>query len=156
LQGWKLTLNFGCMVETETKLGLAAEVLDTFGHARLPVKGLSMLPAMWPGDLLEIQRHDPAEIGRGDVVVFRRDGRLVVHRVVRNGSNCLVTRGDHLTQQDAPVPLAEVLGRVTAIERRNRRINPRLTARTRMLSWLLGRSEFCTRLAMSLHRRLQA
>lgn len=139
-------------VESDAKLALAAEVLATFGEVRLPVTGISMLPVMWPGDLLEIRRQDPAAIRRGDVVVFRRDGRLVVHRVIRNNGRHLLTHGDHVTRPDAPVPLTEVLGCVVAIERRHRRFEPRLTARARMLSWLLSRSEFCTRVALHLAR----
>jgi len=135
---------------TTFKYSLAVEILRTIGQARLPVTGISMLPVMWPGDLLEIERRDPATMQRGDVVVFRRDGRLVVHRVLRNVGNQLLTRGDHLTRPDAPVPHSEVLGCVLAVERGSRRLDPRLTVRRRTLSWLLSRSEFGTRVALRL------
>jgi signal peptidase I len=140
------------MQTSDGKYELASEVLDIFGHARLPVTGISMLPAMWPGDSLEIVRQESAAIRRGDVVVFRRDGRFVVHRVIQKNGDRLLTQGDHLTRPDAPVPLSEVLGCVAAIERGGRRMHPRLTAWTRMVSWVLSRSEFCTRVAMHLAR----
>src|SRR5208282_774814 len=68
---------------------LAAEVLRSFGRLRLRVVGASMLPAVWPGDLLSVRSDDAAEAHPGDIVVFKREGRLVTHRVVevrRQGS----------------------------------------------------------------------
>jgi hypothetical protein len=134
------------VVET-VKLDLAAEVLATFGQARLPVTGTSMFPCMRPGDLLEIRRPSAA-IQTGDAVVFERHGRLVVHRVVHRTGDLLIPRGDRLRHPDAPVSAAAILGCVTAIERRGRRIAPRLTPLQRGISALLSRTEFGTRAAL--------
>ena len=38
------------------KFDLAVEVLRSFGTAKLPVTGASMLPSFWPGDILEVHR----------------------------------------------------------------------------------------------------
>ena len=48
------------------------------------VSGDSMLPTLKPGDLLLIERHayDQAEPDRGDIVVARQPGCLIVKRVV--------------------------------------------------------------------------
>jgi signal peptidase I len=136
------------------KLDLAAEVLASFGEARLPVSGSSMFPAMWPGDLLEVRR--PAEpIQTGDVVLFERHGRLVVHRVVGQTGHHLITRGDRVRHPDAPVPASDILGHVTAIKRRGRRINPRLTPLQRIVSSVLRRTEFGTRVALHLVRMVR-
>jgi hypothetical protein len=82
------------------KFDLAVEVLRSFGTAKLPVTGASMLPSFWPGDILEVHRQSAAAILPGEVVVFRRERRLVAHRVVEKlhhqGSTLLVTRGDRL------------------------------------------------------------
>ena len=137
------------MVET-VKLDLAAEVLASFGQARLPVTGSSMFPCMRPGDLLEIRRPSAA-IQTGDVVVFERHGRLVVHRVHRvegPSGDLLITRGDRLRHPDAPVSAAAILGCVTAIERRGRPISPRLTPFERVVSSVLRHTEFGTRAAL--------
>jgi len=61
---------------------LAAEVLHNFGRLRLRATGASMLPVVWPGDTLLVQSHDSAAVLPGDMVLFRRYGRLVAHRVV--------------------------------------------------------------------------
>lgn len=134
------------MVEA-LKLDLAAEVLASFGAVRLPVTGSSMFPCMQPGDILEIRR--PAgPIQTGDVVLFESHGRLVVHRVLAHNGDLCVTRGDRLRHPDDPVPAAAILGRVAAIERRGRRIAPRLTFWPRMASTVLRYTEFGTRLAL--------
>ena len=137
------------MVET-VKLDLAAEVLASFGQARLPVTGSSMFPCLRPGDLLEI-RGPTGVIQTGEVVVFERCGRLVVHRVhrvVNRNGDLLITRGDRLRYPDAPVSAAAILGCVTAIERRGRRIAPRLTLLCRIVSSILRHTEFGTRAAL--------
>jgi len=136
------------------KLDLAAEVLASFGQARLPVTGSSMFPCMQPGDLLEIRR--PAgPIQTGDVVVFQRHERLVVHRVVGQTGDLLVTRGDRLRYPDAPVFAVEILGCVAAIERRGRRITPRLTVWCRIVSSVLRYTEFGTRVALYFARMVR-
>jgi signal peptidase len=134
------------LVET-IKLDLAAELLATCGQARLPVTGSSMLPALWPGDLLDV--HRSSAIRPGDVVVYRHHGRLVAHRVVAQTGDTIVTQGDRLKYPDAPMPAAEILGCVVRVERRGQLIR---THKRRMLSWVLSKSEFCTRAALYLHR----
>jgi len=136
------------------KLDLAAEVLASFGQARLPVTGSSMFPSMQPGDLLEIRR-SAGPIQTGDVVVFERHGRLVVHRVVGQTGDLLITRGDRVRYPDAPVPAAAILGCVTTIERRGRRIAPRLTLLRRIVSAVLRRTEFGTRVALHFARMVR-
>ena len=61
---------------------LAAEVLRSSGKLRLRANGASMLPAVWPGDILHVRRQGVAEALPGDIVLFGREGRLVAHRVV--------------------------------------------------------------------------
>jgi Peptidase S24-like len=141
----------------ELKRGLFLEVLRSFGAARLAVTGTSMLPAIWPGDVLEVRRQGMDEVRRGDVVLFRRDGRLVVHRVVETldseGGNLLVTRGDRQRATDSPISNEEILGRVTKVLHGNRRKVPRLNFACRAGAWILSRSEFLTRVLVHLSNR---
>ena len=136
----------------EVKNDLFLEVLRSFGEAKLAVTGASMLPAIWPGDVLEVRQQSMGEVLPGHIVLFGREGRLFAHRVVektgRQDRAFLVTRGDCLGKPDPPVCPEELLGRVTTIVRGNRRIVPRLTCWGRVASWLLRRSDFCTRVLM--------
>ena len=142
---------------SEVKQSLAVEVLRRFGEARLRVTGSSMLCAMWPGDLVAVRRQEMGEIRRGHVVLFVRDGRFFVHRVVgkirREDRTLLVTRGDRLKENDPPVSPAELLGRVTGVIRGSRCLVPRITVGRRIGSWLLCRSELGTRMALRLGSR---
>jgi signal peptidase I len=104
----------------QRKCSLAAELLQSSGKLKLRATGASMLPTLWPGDLLTIQYSDFDQVKQGDVVLFLRQGRFFVHRVLsktRLGHEFLITRGDCMPQADRPVRPGELLGRVTKIER---------------------------------------
>jgi hypothetical protein len=45
---------------------LFLEILKSSGQARLAVTGTSMLPTIWPGDILEVRRQSVAETAPGD------------------------------------------------------------------------------------------
>jgi hypothetical protein len=136
---------------------LFLEVLKSAGQARLAVTGTSMLPSIWPGDILEVHRQSVAEIVPGDVVLRERNGAFLAHRVVEKVDwperTLLITRGDALRAPDRPIAPEELLGRVTAILRGGRRLEPRLTPWGRFASWVLSRSDLCTKLALRLARR---
>ena len=61
---------------------LAGEIVRTFGRVRVRVTGTSMIPAVWPGDVLVVERRALEKIQRGEIAVAERAGRLVAHRVV--------------------------------------------------------------------------
>ncbi len=175
-QGIPSTYTSGSSNRNSIGCELAAEVIRTSGSLRVKAAGASMLPAVWPGDILSVSSHDPSEVEPGDVVLFEREGRLVAHRVVMKRESGLgtrdsgsgkrdleyssfkfpvspqiefVTRGDSIGSFDHP-PVAphEFLGRVTAIERGDRQIVPRQTYLTRIMSWFLSRSSFATRVVL--------
>jgi signal peptidase I len=111
-----------------SKLDLTAEVLYSFGKVRLRLAGISMLPTLWPGDLLTIEPVDIEQVTRGDLVLYTRENRLVVHRAVecvRGKGQCLwTTRGDALFRTDQPLSAEELLGRVVKVSRREQGFAP--------------------------------
>lgn len=147
------------------KCDLAAEVLRSSGSLRLRVMGLSMLPAVWPGDTLLIERVDANALSTGDLALFRRDRRLLVHRVVSvSGTGDMIkngiiqTRGDAMPQPDPPVPGRDLLGRVSYIVRDGRLIEPKrsLGLPQRAVAGLMQRSETAARVAISLNGVLRS
>jgi Peptidase S24-like len=108
------------------ELALATEVLRAFGELRFIARGASMLPSIFPGDLLLVLRERAASLRPGQIVLFSRDRRFCAHRVVRaiemGGQPFVVTCGDALTEEDSPVAEHELLGQVTAVIRRGKRI----------------------------------
>ena len=108
-----------------------SEKIRSQGSACLRVSGGSMTPWIRSGDFIFIRRCDFAKIAAGDIVVFQRNGVLVVHRAIcrvqRSGSekvaNLLITKGDATDDADVPVSAVEYLGRATRIHRGRRHID---------------------------------
>lgn len=100
---------------TGAVLGLVLMALG-WSHGVLYVEGGSMRPSLYPGDMIVYRRigHEPV---RGDLVVFRHDGALVVHRVVRVGRDgALTMRGDANGSIDtSPVDADDVRGTVLIV-----------------------------------------
>jgi signal peptidase I len=139
------------------KLGLAAETLRDCGKVRLELRGTSMLPSLWPGDLLTIQSVAHDEIVAGDIVLVLRDNRFFVHRVIESQQvqDCIswITRGDAVLHNDPPVAGSELLGRVVGIHRRNRVFVPsrRVSMFHSSLAWMLCRSDQFRNLILRIH-----
>ncbi len=87
-----------------------------------------MLPWIRPGDILFIREAAFEEVSRGEVVLYCRDGRLFVHRILTRiagqgivaGRKFVLTKGDALSQADAPLSSDELLGLVLEIHRGRR------------------------------------
>jgi hypothetical protein len=96
---------------------LVAEALvlsARFGRTmRLRVFGESMLPALWPGDVVEIESCSLENVQAGEIVLAQRDDRLVMHRLLAHcGQNNFLLRGDSVACPDPPFPSQALLGRL--------------------------------------------
>jgi signal peptidase I len=132
---------------------MAAELLRSFGRLRLKVTGWSMLPAIWPGDTLELERLNQDELRTGETVLFSRDGRLVVHRILRASGSTIVTCGDTMPQADAAITQKALLGRVTRIYRDGGWIQASATRSLaqRAVARLARSSNFAARVIVGIH-----
>lgn len=119
----------------DLKHNLAAEVLRNAGKFRLAAFGYSMLPTLWPGEVLTIQAQSFDQVWPSEVVLFSRAGRFFIHRVVRKlemGLEArLITRGDALPSVDASVSGIEFLGKVVSVRRGEREIPVPACSRSR-------------------------
>ena len=106
-------------------LDLARAGLREGERVRLNVAGNSMAPLLRPGDAVWAEPALPASLRRGDVIVVRRAGGLVTHRLVALGDGEWYTKGDNARHLDPPVTADAILGRVVAIERGGDRIELR-------------------------------
>jgi hypothetical protein len=140
------------------KCELAGEVLSSSGRLRFPVMGWSMLPAIFPGDTLVIEPARSESVGQGDIVLFRRDGRLFAHRVSgKSGSASdfqIVTQGDGMASPDPPVSSSQLLGKVSFVERDRRCLEPtRIPGLSmRAVSALVRRSSWDARAVVGVHK----
>jgi hypothetical protein len=132
---------------------LAAETLQRFGRLSLRLTGTSMLPAIHPGDVADfIPVADEFPLP-GDIALFRRERRLVAHRVLSANDDGVLTQGDALATLDPPVAHADVLGKLSNLNRSGSDVAWRLAprARDRLGRWLLRRSDLATRLWLRWH-----
>ncbi len=143
----------------DSKCGLATEVLRSFGEISLKVTGTSMLPTVWPGDVLKIQFTEFEQVLLGDIVLYTRQNRFFIHRVTGKfnapGERHLSMRGDAMAAADPPVSEEELLGRVVGIQRFGNVIEPsrQLTAGCRMIATLLCRCDVLRGLVLRLRAR---
>jgi hypothetical protein len=156
--------------------GLTGDIVRAFGEVRLRVFGTSMVPSILPGDLISIQRVEVPEITIGEIILYSRDGRLFAHRVVgaarlsvsgglqvparptggepTSVQPNLITRGDRLLYDDPAISSAELVGRVSCVERRGAKVDFGAWHGewTRPLIRLLRASDFATNFYVRLTR----
>ncbi len=138
------------------KCELAGEVLRSSGRLFLGVTGWSMLPTVMPGDTLVIDCVPCDTISEGDIILFGRDRRLFVHRVIDKSqphNTGIVTRGDAMPTADPPVHESDLLGKVSFILRNGKCLQPKKTMRLpeRAVAAVVQRSTFAARVVVGVH-----
>jgi len=94
---------------------LLADALRRGGsvRVRLRLHGESMLPALWPRDVVEIASCSLEDLRPGEIVLARREGRLFLHRLVAPCTpNGFLLRGDSMPGPDPLFPPEALLGRL--------------------------------------------
>jgi hypothetical protein len=119
-------------------IDLLATVLDRGSSVGLKAKGNSMAPFVQNGDVLILS---PGGISVGDVVAFRvaQGDRIAVHRVVRKTGDRYLIRGDCCSEPDGRIAGADMLARVSRVERRGKEVTFGLGPERRILAFLSGR-----------------
>jgi signal peptidase I len=139
------------------KLDLAVETLRCFGTVHLKAWGTSMVPAVWPGDLLTIQSAAQEEVVAGDIVLVLRSNRFFIHRLMEKRQDqdcvCLITKGDAMPHSDPPATESELLGRVTVIRRAHRSLVPsrRISLVHSALAWMVCHSGRFRNVTLRIH-----
>ncbi len=124
---------------------LVAETVRATGSAQLKVFGLSMLPAIWPGDVLTVNKLSPSLLERDQIVLYRGNGNLKAHRVVQVNHGYFLTRGDCVPSLDPPVPFNAIVGQVVAVCRNGRAIKLQPSTWQRTAAWFLRHSNLGVR-----------
>src|SRR6266849_7965013 len=126
-----------------------ADALKRHGLITLCVHGTSMQPWVRPKDIALIRQTAIENVRCGDVVLFRRENQLFVHRIVekRGPLNAaqLLSKGDTHPTSDGVVQEQELLGRVMRIYRNGQPIDldaPRQLALGLFISQLSLHSRF--------------
>jgi hypothetical protein len=104
--------------------------------------GVSMLPTLWPGDVLTVQSVRPEQVVPGEIVLYMRHDRFFIHRIVstdlRQEKGFLVARGDCMFEDDPPVDRSELLGKIVEVRRAGSTFLPvrKLPSFHRLQAWL--------------------
>jgi hypothetical protein len=103
---------------------LLRAVLDKGVPFRFRAKGFSMSPFIKDDDVITVSPLTDGSIRSGDVVAFIRPEmkKLVIHRVVGQKGEYFHIKGDNIPDTDELIPVANILGRVTRVERSGKEI----------------------------------
>jgi hypothetical protein len=121
-----------------------------------------MLPSVWPGDTLVVQRVSSEQVRVGEVVLVEREGKLRAHRLIGKDGDAenpqWITQGDALPAPDRPVAKDELLGKVSYLIRAGRLIPvpAELSAVERVTAKVVSRSVPAARVLVYLHRMVHA
>ena len=129
-----------------TFTSVVVDLLRRGVRVRFRASGSSMAPAILDGDAITVEPVAAARLRRADVVLVRRSGAVVAHRLVgwrrrAGGGLDLLLRGDAAAGDDSPVPASDLLGRVVETRRGARTIA--------VSSW---RARIAARLGRAAHR----
>jgi hypothetical protein len=131
-----------------------------------------MLPALWPGDVVEIASCSLEDVRPGEILLARREGRLFLHRLVgRLNDPCtpngFLLRGDSMPRPDPLFPPEALLGRLVRIADEESAVSasalrPGFGMKwfgvkwSRALGMLLCHCSLARRVALKLHSRRKA
>ena len=94
----------------------AAKMLTPDGAVCSVADTNSMLPTFDRNVFLVVEKRGYADIAVGDVVAYRGDDKLIVHRIVRQSPDGWIVRGDANDREDpTPVTPSNFYGRVAVI-----------------------------------------
>ena len=119
---------------------LIKEVLARHASFRFMAIGFSMSPFILNEDVITLSASSRQQIRLGEIVAFTRTCQksLAIHRVVGIRKNLYLIKGDNVPCFDGLFPKENILGVVTAIERKNKQVHLSL-GRERIIIALLSR-----------------
>jgi len=82
---------------------------------RFQARGRSMLPLIHDGEILHVQRTNPATMKVGDIVLFRQGTEFKAHRIIRKQQDQFITRGDAGGEVDCATG-GQIVGKIVAKE----------------------------------------
>ncbi len=97
------------------------ELLKEKHKIQMKASGCSMLPFFRAGDEFIIEQRNDYKIG--DILVFRTEETLVIHRLHKISSNSLLLWGDFNRNPDALIPKECVVGKAIFVVREYKTIN---------------------------------
>jgi len=108
-----------------------------------------MLPALWPGEVVEIANCSIDDVRPGEIVLAVSDGRLFLHRLIAPSTpSGFWLRGDSMPGCDPQYPPDALLGRLVSRSGPDCRLSATVS---RALGMLFCHCAVARRLALKLH-----
>ena len=103
-------------VDNATYFALVEDQLAAGGQVMIPLVGTSMQPTLCPGDQLTLSplTSDPQE---GDIVLFRHEGRHLLHRIVAIEGDRYTMRGDNCVSCEVATR-EDIVARLVAVKKK--------------------------------------
>jgi len=99
-------------------LALWDELRARPGPFHFELRGVSLWPAAPEGSLLAVSPCAASALREGDLVTFRRAGRVITHRVIAvDEAGRVLAWGDSLLRPDPLIAPGDVLGRAAIVRR---------------------------------------
>jgi hypothetical protein len=95
-------------------------IVEDGKEIEIPVYGLSMFPFLRPGNIVRIKKTAFEDFKKGDLIVFQREDKLVLHRVVKTSCSFIESQGDSLLRRDSPIFKGTLVAVVTSYKRKLR------------------------------------
>lgn len=96
---------------------LMLDIMNECGSVDLPVQGKSMRPFLKEGrDTIQLVKPD-GQFKKGDIVVYRRNEKYLLHRIVAVGTETVSIAGDDEFQPDTGVDRDRIVAVVSKIRR---------------------------------------
>lgn len=106
--------------------GLLKDSLRKYGSVWMRLEGKSMLPFLKSGTMISVRNVDIGDIHIGDIVVFKKDGVTIAHRVFRKVSSAgrffLRTKSDISFYAEPLISHEGLIGKVTVFRKSGREI----------------------------------
>jgi len=98
---------------------------DNVEQIRIQVKGGSMFPFIQSGDWVSaaLYKGKHENVRKGDILLFRKDDKLYMHRMLRRVKDGFIVKGDMSFGHDGAICADDIMARVTLVERDGRRID---------------------------------
>lgn len=111
-------------VNAATLIPLISELIEHGQNSRIAVSGNSMYPFLRHEiDSVELTKKSFEQLDVGDIVLIQRtDGRYILHRTYRKNKDCFFMVGDAQQWIEGPLFPEQLVGVVTAIWRKDKRI----------------------------------
>ena len=106
-----------------SKINTFEEVLEKEGTLVYTCKGYSMLPMLrQQRDLVVVSRKREGVIKKYEVILFKRNGKYILHRVLHSEDDNYTTAGDHNWYKEYHVRNHEIIGVLTSFIRDGKEI----------------------------------